>query len=136
MRKRGSNPCKPECTCGRHSIALKRDSSAAARKGWNEKRREAARAYQHGTKNSLEDNFIKVVKGYHNAHGAVAASRGSAKTHKCVVCNKQAWCWALNHKNIRDISNVFKDPEIGYYSVDVFDYLPLCGSCHRRYDNL
>jgi hypothetical protein len=90
---------------------------------------------QLGTDQSFRGFFIEELKGYHKAHGAVEASRGKAKTHLC-ACGKRAFCWSLRHKAIRDMSNIKRDPKLGFYSIDVYDYEAMCGSCHRRYDNI
>jgi len=133
--KGGSYPCQPQCACGRHIVGpAKRDNTASGLKGWSICDRNAASINQLGTHRSFDGFFIEEIKGYHRAHSATEASRGKAKMHLC-ECGRRAFCWSLRHKNIRDISNVKRDPKLGFYSIDVNDYDAMCGSCHRRYDN-
>jgi hypothetical protein len=133
---KGSNPCAEDCTCKRHSIGERRNSSAIARKGWTDERRASASANQRATYNAFEGHQIAEVKGYHAAHSNTEKVRGKAKTHKCVTCNDRAGFWSLAHREIATPVSIYRDPVLGYYSTDANDYIPLCGTCHRRYDNV
>jgi hypothetical protein len=61
------------------------------------------------------------VNAYNRRHAAVRRAQGKAATHSCVKCGCKAQEWAQIHG------------EDGY---DPWaDYIPLCCSCHQKYDN-
>ena len=69
-------------------------------------------------KGSNHWNYKGNNAGYSAFHLRVQAKRGKAK--ECDFCGRKSWVeWA----NL-----------LGYYE-DVNDYLPLCRSCHKNYDN-
>lgn len=74
---------------------------------------------------------------YCTAHKRVRRAFGSATEHTCSRCPNQAYSWALKH----DAENTFwgknnaTDPEPLPYSANVNDYMPMCASCHKLYDN-
>lgn len=65
--------------------------------------------------------------GYVAAHQRIYADRGRADTHTCAHCGAQARDWAYDHGG---------NPVVGLkYSVNPSDYIPLCRTCHRRFDS-
>lgn len=58
--------------------------------------------------------------GYGSIHRWVSKHKGKAKDKNCSFCKKQADDWA----NLD-----------GYYKRKLDDYIPLCRSCHNKYDN-
>lgn len=56
---------------------------------------------------------------YQRRHSRVHATRGRAKTYKCVDCGGPAFDWSQRH---------------GTDGWDVNDYDPRCRKCHRAYD--
>lgn len=69
--------------------------------------------------------------GYGAAHDRVRALHGSASGHACRHCAGQAAHWAYDHTD----PDEKHDPEEGVYSPDPIRYMPLCASCHKRFDN-
>lgn len=69
--------------------------------------------------------------GYAAAHDRVKAIHGSASTHSCRHCTGPAAHWAYDHTDPSEKH----DPDEGTYSTDPARYMPLCASCHRRFDN-
>jgi hypothetical protein len=69
--------------------------------------------------------------GYAFAHYKVHKIRGLAAGYPCAHCGGQARHWAYDHAD----SGERRDPRRGGpYSLDPDHYLPLCASCHRRFD--
>lgn len=66
---------------------------------------------------------------YQTIHRRVARIRGSASSHKCIGCGMQASQWALNHSG-----ETFQDENGKWVSERVWDYDPMCASCHRQRD--
>lgn len=65
------------------------------------------------------------------AHQRVKSQRGRAGAHRCAHCGEQALDWAYNHR----CPNERTCPDTGFaYSTDVAQYVPLCRTCHRRFD--
>jgi hypothetical protein len=71
------------------------------------------------------------VIGYVGMHDRVFNARGRASDYPCFHCAVQAQQWAYNHEDPAELI----DPERRLaYSLDVFNYLPLCLSCHLIFD--
>lgn len=70
--------------------------------------------------------------GYDAAHDRVKAAYGKAASHGCRHCSGTAAHWAYDHT---DPNEKHDDPEEGPYSIDPTRYLPLCASCHKRFDD-
>jgi hypothetical protein len=69
--------------------------------------------------------------GYQYAHYKVRRLRGSVRNHPCRHCGDPAREWAYDHADPRERN----DPRRGGpYSLDPDHYIPLCVSCHRRFD--
>lgn len=68
---------------------------------------------------------------YTAAHKRVYSLRGSAKLYACDMCGLTAKHWAYDHLD---------DNELIYngmaYSTSVDHYIPMCVSCHKKYDLL
>lgn len=71
---------------------------------------------------------------YTAAHARVVSLRGQAKNHACQMCDQAAMEWAYDHA---DPNELIGDEGHGYYapySCDPTHYMPLCVTCHRRFD--
>jgi hypothetical protein len=69
---------------------------------------------------------------YWKAHRAVEDIHGRAKLHDCAFCGRRdARDWAYNH---RDPDEKVAKYNGCAYSKDPNCYIPLCRSCHRRFD--
>lgn len=56
--------------------------------------------------------------------------RGSAAEHPCRHCDGQALQWAYDHRDVNE-----RTDETGLrYSTDLSHYMPLCASCHKKFD--
>ncbi len=70
---------------------------------------------------------------YEGAHARVKAARGRPSQHICVGCGKQAEDWAYDHRD--PAGKISTGPKaLRPYSPDPAHYLPMCRSCHKRYD--
>lgn len=67
------------------------------------------------------------VPSYEAVHQRLVRKFGAARTHPCTFCEERARDWAL----VREPK--WFDPQ-GPYTDDPEAYAPLCGSCHKRYD--
>ena len=56
---------------------------------------------------------------YHSLHRRLRKARGSAKNYQCIACDRPACGWAQLHG---------EDPS------DFGNYVPMCRSCHAKYD--
>ena len=88
-----------------------------------------ARCNQH-TRTHLEPSTT-----YGAVHLRVGKARGKAATHACVHCDAQADEWAYDHKDPAEITGPTSRGIVTTYSPDPDHYLPLCRSCHVRFDN-
>ncbi len=70
---------------------------------------------------------------YNTMHKQIVRRRGSAKTQSCDHCGEQAQDWAYNHNSPFERTQLI-DGYLIPYSVRVVDYIPLCKSCHRKFD--
>jgi hypothetical protein len=71
--------------------------------------------------------------GYGNAHERVRQIRGPASAHPCMHCSEPAEEWAYDHADPHERRAVGKR-DAGPYSLDPNHYMPLCRSCHTRFD--
>lgn len=72
--------------------------------------------------------------GYMGAHNRVRRLRGNAKSHTCQHCGGTAHDWAYDHRD----PNQAHEAVNGYdmpYSSDPAHYMPLCKSCHVKFDS-
>ena len=67
--------------------------------------------------------------GYVGLHGRIRSQRGWANTYTCQHCGKPAKQWAYDHTDPLERHSKF-----GPFSVDIERYIPLCVSCHKRFD--
>ena len=72
----------------------------------------------------------KPASGYFSMHGRIKWDKGSASAHSCVVCGGQAKQWAYTN----DDPNEVVDANGHRYSNDQDRYVPMCVSCHLRFD--
>jgi len=75
---------------------------------------------------------------YIGAHARVKVNRGLASLYEC-PCGKPAEQWAHNHSEnsytrLGLITNFQGERVLAPYSLDVWDYLALCRSCHTKFD--
>lgn len=69
--------------------------------------------------------------GYHAAHERCFVDRGPASRFKCADCGEPAHEWALHPRAVAER----QDERGRAYSLQtLWDYIPLCRSCHRRID--
>jgi hypothetical protein len=68
--------------------------------------------------------------GYLGVHHRLRKVRGYAGEHPCQHCEDRADQWAYDHTD-RDER---QDPRRGPYSLDLTRYIPLCISCHKKFD--
>ena len=69
---------------------------------------------------------------YGTAHAAVKRERGSASAYPCQNCGRPANDWAYTN-DAGDLEQI--DPRSGFrYADGVEFYVPLCRSCHKRFD--
>jgi hypothetical protein len=82
--------------------------------------------WKYGTHERLVDDSF--MKEYKFVHQKLPFWRGSAKQHKC-GCGSQAEEWAYMNACPNE-----KQSKFGAYSLDPYEYAPLCIPCHRRMD--
>lgn len=66
---------------------------------------------------------------YGGAHRRLRAQRGSASNCDCRECGAPAADWAYTHNDPNE-----KVATEGPYSTDPNRYVPMCKSCHKRFD--
>jgi hypothetical protein len=72
---------------------------------------------------------------YPAAHARVKSLRGLASTHQCNHCSEQAAHWAYDHGDPDEkIEPAYQGKFDVPFSLDPAHYMPLCASCHRRFD--
>lgn len=77
----------------------------------------------------------KDVPTYNGMHQRVRLAKGYATLHKCGRCEKQAEDWALDHDHASTIITGYDySGRLTKYSTNVDDYIPLCSSCHLKWD--
>lgn len=67
---------------------------------------------------------------YGTVHGRLRDERGRAEDMTCVECGRQAADWAYNHTSGVEMY----DSRGCVYSPDLTAYVPMCKSCHKKYD--
>lgn len=70
--------------------------------------------------------------GYPAAHHRIVRLRGSASLHLCWNCGSQAVDWAYVYG---DADELICEQTGRRYSGKASFYVPLCRSCHKRFDN-
>lgn len=75
--------------------------------------------------------------GYDGVHKRVRSLRGPASDYSCTQCSAPATTWAYDHEdpNPQIVEDYKGTPNVPY-SLKPEHYMPLCGSCHKRYDLL
>ena len=73
--------------------------------------------------------------GYAGAHDRVVRAKGKAKDFRCVRCGSQAQDWAYDHSDPdeRIVPEGLRSAG-SPYSLNVDSYIPMCKSCHKKYD--
>lgn len=69
---------------------------------------------------------------YVNAHERIRRRRGKASAQECVRCGGQAYDWAYN--NDSPDPDAITDQAGRVYSNDPAFYIPMCRTCHRKFD--
>lgn len=73
----------------------------------------------------------KEVVGYQGAHVRLRLTQGRAAEHDCHRCGEPADEWSYNHAD----PNELIDEDLGLpYSLSSDHYVPMCKSCHVRFD--
>ena len=68
---------------------------------------------------------------YNAIHTRIRQDRGHARGYACVRCASRARDWAYDHSD----PNELVDPHLGFaYSLDQARYVPMCKSCHSKFD--
>ena len=67
--------------------------------------------------------------GYIGLHGRIRSQRGLASLLSCQHCGRRAAQWAYDHTCPDERAS-----EDGPYSINIMRYIPLCVSCHKRFD--
>jgi hypothetical protein len=75
----------------------------------------------------------QAVVGYTGAHDRVRRRFGSASTHPCVDCGKQAMDWSYNGGDAQELYDVTTQWHCAYSLRPEF-YVPRCRLCHRNKD--
>lgn len=70
---------------------------------------------------------------YATAHGRTVSARGPARENPCAHCGGTARDWAYDHDDPQELHDVVRGMVLRY-SADPEHYLPLCKSCHARFD--
>lgn len=78
---------------------------------------------------SVPGERLHEMVSYTGMHARLRYLRGAASAHTCSRCSRQAQHWAYDHSDPAEIV-------VGgrVYSLDLTRYVPMCSSCHRRYD--
>ena len=80
-------------------------------------------------------NWAGEDASYTAVHKRLARDRGLAAAHSCAHCSGPAEQWAYDHLDPDE--RIAQPDEAGHgcrYSLDQARYIPLCTSCHRRFD--
>lgn len=72
--------------------------------------------------------------GYGTAHDRVRFDRGSAASHLCIDCGRQAAQWSYDHCDPRELIGHGGGAEGLPYSSDPSHYDPRCVPCHKTFD--
>lgn len=81
-----------------------------------------------------ESNHNWVANASYSAlHQRIRANRGSASAHACSNCAKRAAQWAYQH-NAQDERYELIEGTLTSYSLNIFDYKPMCVKCHKTFD--
>jgi hypothetical protein len=72
------------------------------------------------------------MKHYNQTHARVRKTRGKASEHQCQHCEHQAAEWAYDHTEPDELVSAKGHT----YSGDPARYIPLCRSCHRKFDGI
>ncbi len=67
---------------------------------------------------------------YVSMHRRIRKANGPASKQVCDHCGSQAGHWAYDHSD----QNYKMDPLSRPYSTDITRYIPLCHSCHKKFD--
>lgn len=83
-----------------------------------------------------DPNYVEYPRGdgtsYVQCHIRVHKTRGRAAEHQCRHCDRQAAEWAYDHTDPDELTS----DKGQAYSLDPEHYLPLCRSCHRKFDGI
>lgn len=71
--------------------------------------------------------------GYMAMHGRVREIRGRAPDYTCVRCGRRAYEWAYDHSDPNELIYTQGTARLPF-SRDVNRYMPMCRSCHSRFD--
>lgn len=74
---------------------------------------------------------LKAQVTIRQAHRRVERQRGKASAHPCSRCSAAAADWAYDWQD----EYALEAPNGSLYSLDPGHYLPLCKSCHLRFDH-
>lgn len=117
---------KPLCECGK--IAVARGMCKAHYSSWWYHHRQGSD--DHRVSPELRHDMV----GFSGAHTRIRAVRGHAKSYDCVVCGFEAQEWALSAEATDLLFETDKRGNEQAYSLNVYNYLPMCQADHKAYD--
>ena len=75
------------------------------------------------------------IRRYNAAHENVVKTRGRAAEYECLHCGGPARDWAYNHSDPNEAEQYREQTKaIVFYSMHAEYYIPLCKTCHLKYD--
>lgn len=80
------------------------------------------------------NDAAQTTGGYQAVHAKLAKHRGRASEHPCVHCGVTAAQWAYTY-DAPDEDVAIENGVPVRFSRQTRYYMPLCGPCHRRFDN-
>lgn len=86
-----------------------------------------------GVSGEAHGAWVGLDLSYAGAHTRLRRERGLASDQSCEHCGQQANAWAYDHADPNERAQDWYGYTVAY-SGDVSHYIPLCGSCHKRFD--
>lgn len=95
-----------------------------------------------GTPHQVGVHYVTNFRGdlvtYNGMHTRLRTIRGPAIDQTCTHCGNAARAWAYDHadpnERIQMVTNSKGAVVQAPFSVDISHYMPLCASCHSRFD--
>ncbi len=118
---------------------FKRDANKGSGYGSACRPCDRARSRAHYAAHRAVNKTPKPESLYKTMHLLVQKKRGPASEQQCAHCGKQAHHWAYDHMDpdevtFERVSRECREAQTVAYSADVQHYIPLCRSCHTRFD--
>ena len=130
----GRSCCEPDCDnpvgrsgghgwCGKHYLRWKTHGDP----------RRLAYAQGNGLSGEAHPRWVGEDISYAGVHLRLRRERGAVSARICDHCGERAANWAYDHTDTYERCGIWGGSELTY-STDLDRYLPLCVSCHRRFD--